>query len=135
MVDQNDDDQIVLGVNVTQFHKPDLTDIQTLNHKNIFEEWLKEKFNSKKTYCVMTYAEIEVIKDILKGHKKIDDPSKRFQFKKKKYSLNENGEVCRTMELPGSAKGFFVTYIECFYEKIYEVHCSKRGHQGILSNI
>ena len=43
------------------------------------------------------------------------------------------------MESPGSAKGFFVTlpviYIECFYEKIYEVHCSKRGHQGILSNI
>ena len=65
MADQNDD-QIVLGVNVTQFHKPDLTDIQILNHKNIFEKWLKEKFNSKKIPYVMTYAEIEVIKDILK---------------------------------------------------------------------
>lgn len=67
------------------------------------------------------------IKDVLKGIKLLQDPQKRFNFKKKKYILVDN--VANRKVEDGRVKQ--VVYLEQFFEIIYEVHFIQRIHQGI----
>ena len=72
-------------------------DKQKANHKIKFEEWLNSKYDEKKTSFVLKKIDIERIRDVLKGVTKITNAQEKFQFNKKKYSLNSDNQVCRTI--------------------------------------
>ncbi len=131
------EDEVVEGVNVTKFGKPDYTNPTVKEHQRSFEEWLFEKFTKKGTSYVLTKVEIDEIKDVLIGTKVLKG-NKKYQFKQKRYSLNDEGLVCKTeqsMDLSKKRTGPDVTlpvvWIEQMFEKIYSVHSVARGHQGI----
>ena len=61
-------DQIVMGVNVTQFDKPDYTDKGIIEHKKSFEEWLENFYAEDKTTSkVLRLADIDYAKNIILG--------------------------------------------------------------------
>ena len=70
--------------------------LKNQKHQKSFEEWLFSKFTKKATSFVLTLAEVESVRDVLKGLKTITDAYKRHHFKSKRYSLNEEGIACRT---------------------------------------
>ena len=130
------ENDLVMGVDVNQFNKPDYSNPAVVEHKRKFEEWLKSKYpiTLKGTY-VKSLEEIEIIRDVLNGaaHKTATD---KFQFRKKRYSFNSELVVCQTTNKgTGVTIGPEVTlplvYIENMFEKIYIVHALTRGHQGI----
>ena len=118
------------------------------HHKRQFEDWLFKKYSktqgeneseSKKiTSYVMKKAEYDAIRDVLMGVKKIDKPCDRFQFRKKNFSLID-GKVARTIFFPKTMKRQQertetkkLIYLEEFFEILYDAHCIKRMHAGIL---
>ena len=137
------DDNVVdefMGVNISSINKPNYENQQVLSHKTAFEEWLFKKFNGKTTSYVINLEDAELYRCVLKGTKKIECASKRFQFKKKRYSLNQHNELCRTTQrkdsdgkLLGPEVTLPVVWLEIMFEKIYALHAGKRAHQGSLS--
>jgi hypothetical protein len=71
--------------------------------------------------------------DILKGVKTLSDHNKKHHFKKKRYSIEAN-QLVRTITDPKTNKTETkrIAYLEQFFEIIYDIHCFKRFHQGIV---
>ena len=146
----NNNDLVLFGIDLTQLTMPDYTNPQIIEHKRLFEDWLEQN-HGKNTSYVQTRAEIEEVHDILKGNfininisyitfsfnlfilglKTISDHQKKYRFRKKQYSLKD-GVVYRTAKVDKSSGNVTLPVIfkENFYEKIYGLHCSQRGHQG-----
>lgn len=56
---------VVMGINITQFNKPDYSNPLVLEHQRSFEEWLFTKYTKKGTSSVLTYLEVEDIRKVL----------------------------------------------------------------------
>ena len=82
---ENENEQIVMGVNVTQFNKPDYSNPMVIEHQKSFEEWLFSKFTKKATSYVLTLAEVDYVRDVLRGNKTITDSNKRLYLIKNNY--------------------------------------------------
>jgi hypothetical protein len=64
-VDDNGD-QVVMGINLTQYDKTDYSNKQVLSHKGSFEEWLETNYaDDKSTSKVLRAADLQKIKEIL----------------------------------------------------------------------
>ena len=60
--------QLVLGVDINGFHKPDYQNPEIKVAKEKFDQWLETKTSKpKSTSYIQTVAEIEVIRDVLRG--------------------------------------------------------------------
>ena len=55
---------------------------QKQNPKIKFEEWLNKNYEEKKTSFILKKSDIDLIYDVLKGNKKLNDAQHKFQFKK-----------------------------------------------------
>ena len=64
---------LVNGANIEQ---------QKQNHRIKFEEWLNKNYEEKKTSFILKKSDIDLIFDVLKGNKKLNDAQHKFQFKK-----------------------------------------------------
>ncbi len=117
----------MLGVDLTQMGRPDYTNPEVANQKEIFEEWLFSCFEEKNTSFVMNLAELNSVREVLLGKKQLKTAGERFSLKKKNYTL-VNDKVARNVK--GITK--LVVPMEEFFEIIYRVHASNRLHQGIL---
>ena len=131
----NDDDDIEIAAFLEKAlcGNDDQLAKQKANHKSKFEEWLKKKYDAKKTSFVLKKHDIDRIHDVLKGVTRLTSAQERFQFKKKNYSLNADNQVCRTIvnEETHIAETKPLAYLEQFFDVLYDVHCIKRMHQGI----
>ena len=86
----------------------DFNDEKVKNHREQFKKALHEKYskvdsnNSTQKNCstsfILRKSEYDSIRDVLMRIKKIEDPCKRFHFKKKNYTLVD-GVVHRTVQL------------------------------------
>ena len=64
-VDENGD-QVVMGINLTQYDKPDYSNKHVLSHKTSFEEWLDANYaDDKSTSKVLRAADLQNINGIL----------------------------------------------------------------------
>jgi hypothetical protein len=121
----------------------DFNDEKVKNHREQFEKALHEKYskvdsnNNPQIHCSTSFivrkSQYDSIRDVLMGVKKIADPCQRFQFRKKNYTLVD-GVVHRTVQRENTGQNVTlqVVYLEQFFEMIYDVHCIKRIHQGVV---
>jgi hypothetical protein len=125
------EDEIIINSNNNNNednNKPNNNDANVKKHKELFEKWLNEKYSKDSTSFVLKRFDIQRIYDILKGNISVKDASERFQIKKKKYCLMENGKVGRIIDNQTKE----VIALEDTFDSIYEIHCIKRLHQGNL---
>ena len=122
----------------------DFNDPKVQNHKDQFEKAIKEKYpvlseasesttTKKNTSNVIRKSEYDYTLDVLKGNKKISNHNKKHQFKKKCFSIID-GKLARTITDPTTrvSETKIVAYVEFFFEIIYDIHCIKRMHQGLI---
>jgi len=65
-VDDNGD-QVVMGINLTQYDKPDYSNKQVLSHKASFEEWLEANYvDDKSTSKVLRAVDLQKSRKYLK---------------------------------------------------------------------
>ena len=127
----------LVNPNVINYEDPNVK-----NHKENFEKVINEKYpalttenesKKKNTSFVMRKCDYDWAMDILKGVKTLSDHNKKHHFKKKRYSIEAN-QLVRTITDPKTNKTETkrIAYLEQFFEIIYDIHCFKRFHQGIV---
>ena len=99
----------LVNPNVINYDDPNVR-----NHKDQFEKAMNEKYpiettQKKKTSFVMRKIEHDWIMDILKGVKKLQDHNKKHHLKKKRYAIDSDGHLVRTMVDPDSYKASTIT--------------------------
>ena len=67
MAQSNGESRILMGVNIDTINKPDLNEPEVANAKKIFDQWLMDNQVGKSTSYIQTEADVDLIKEVLRG--------------------------------------------------------------------